>query len=129
MTSESQPIEFILLPGSIHDMKAFQQMTLQSVPRGANIYADKAYNSARYEDLLWEEQGIALLSQKKASSRRQYPRKIAAYINKKRKKIETAFSEMKSWLGQKVHAVTLKGFKLKLTLNVVAFAFKTLLAN
>ena len=129
MTAEGQPMEFILLPGSTHDMKAFRQMPLRAVPKGASIYADKAYNSASYEDFLWEERGIALLSQKKASNRRQYTQKISAYINKKRKKIETAFSEMKSWLGQKVHAVTLKGFKLKLTLNVVAFAFKTLLDN
>ena len=129
MTTEGQPVEFILLPGSTHDMKAFQKMSLKPVPKGANIYANQAYNSASYEDLLWEDQGIALLSPKKASNKRQYTRKIAAYINKKRKRIETAFSEIKSWLGQRVHAATLKGFKLKLALNVVAFAFKTLLAS
>ena len=97
MTIKGQPIEFKLLPGSIHDMKAFRQLTLRSMAQGSTIYADKAYNNYSYEDLLWEEQRIALLAQRKSCSQRKYSPKIAHYINRKRKRIETAFSEMKSW--------------------------------
>lgn len=128
-TDSGQPVEFKILPGSIHDMKAFKELTFRSIPQGSNIYGDRAYNNYDFEDFLWQKQGIALLPQRKISSQRAYSLKIKTYINRKRKRIETAFSEIKSWLGQKVHAVTLKGFKLKLTLTLVAFAFKTFLAS
>lgn len=77
-----------------------------------------------YEDSLWDKQGIALLPQRKSSSKKPYTAQIKRYINRRRKRIETAFSEIKSWLGQKIHAVTFKGFELKITLAVVALAFK-----
>lgn len=126
-TVDGQPVELKILPGSIHDMKALKQLKMRALKRGSNLYGDRAYTDYCFEDFLWEEQGIALLPQRKSSSKKPYSEKVKRYINRKRKAIETVFSEIKSWLGHKVHAVTFKGFELKITLAVVAFAFKVAL--
>lgn len=128
-TVDGQPVELKILPGSIHDMKALKQLKMRALKRGSNLYGDKAYTNYSYEDFLWDEQGIALLVPKKILNQKPYTEHVKRYINRRRKRIETAFSDIKSWLGQKIHAVTLKGFELKITLAVVALAFKIALRD
>ncbi len=44
-----------------------------------------------------------------------------------RKCIETTFSQIKRWMPQSIHAVTARGFELKVFLFVLAYSFNGLL--
>jgi hypothetical protein len=69
---------------------------------------------------------IALMIQRKSNSKRKdepYIRFIKEYM---RKGIETAFSEIKALFLKKIHAVTFKGFIIKLIMFILAFPLNKL---
>jgi hypothetical protein len=75
VTGRGEPIEFVLAPGSVSDVKAFRSFDL-NLPSGSLILVDGAYTDYRAEDLLLEENllleaaGITLQPQRKKNSKR-----------------------------------------------------------
>lgn len=125
-TFQGQPQEFAILPGSMHDLTALQTMYLGTLPRGATIFGHKAYTSQLFEQELLASKDILLAAERKANSKRGQSVIYARYGKKIRKKIETSFSEMVSWLPRRIHAVTNRGFVLKLMMLVTAFSMSFL---
>jgi hypothetical protein len=125
-TFQGQPQEFAISAGSMHDLTAFQKMYLGTLPRGATIFGDKAYTSQPFEQELLASRDILLAAERKANSKRGQSLFYARYGKKIRKKIETSFSEMVSWLPRRIHAVTNRGFVLKLAMLITAFSMSFL---
>jgi len=118
--TKGNPAQFILLPGSEHDMKAFKKFELE-LPKNSSIYADKAYVDYEYEDRLIQEKQIHLLPIRKKNSKRKRGGFLAKIRKKKRRMIETAFSCIEKLMPRSIHAVTKRGFELKTMLFVLAY--------
>jgi len=118
---KGNPVQFILLPGSEHDMKALKKIELD-LPENSSIYADKAYVDYEYEDRLVQEKQVHLLPIRKKNSKRKGGGFLAGIRAQKRKMIETAFSCIEKLMPRSIHAVTKAGFELKTILFVLAYA-------
>jgi hypothetical protein len=118
ITPDGQPVEFFFTPGAESDTKALRQYHLD-LPEGSRVTGDKAYTDYEYEDLL-HEAGIELLPLRKKNSLRPLPPWITYLMSSYRKMIETTGSLIERLLPKHIHAVTARGFELKLALFVLA---------
>ena len=117
--------EFLITPGSVHDINGFYGLPL-NLEEGAILYADKGYADYEIEDLLKEVEKINLMPIRKKNSKRFDP--LKQFIAKvSRKFIETIGSCLNGLFPKKIHAVTLHGFLLKLTLFVLSFNIQQLI--
>jgi hypothetical protein len=117
-------VEFCVVAGSEADVSVFKELKLD-LPEGSIICADKAYTDYEYEDLL-KEMGLHLKAQRKKNSKRPMPAWEKYLRNRMRKYIETVFSGISSLFPRKIHAVTARGFELKIVWFLVAFAIQCL---
>lgn len=120
VSADNLPIDFFFSAGSFADVTAFQAMNLD-LPAGSDLYGDKGYVDYELEDLYASCEGIHLQIPRKSNSLR--PDAPWDVFLKKhfRKPIETVFSEITNLFGRQIHAVTAKGFLLKLFLFLFAF--------
>lgn len=122
-TCEGRPVEFIITPASTADITAFKLMEID-LPQGASIYGDKAYTQYSLEDELQEFEKIKLIADRKKNATRQHSGYIQYSQSILRKRIETTFSQVTAMLPRKIHAVTKKGFLLKLVIFIVSFSIE-----
>lgn len=124
VSDKGEPVEFSLAAASEADVAVFKELGLE-LPDGSTIHADKAYTDYHYEDLL-KEVGLHLKAQRKMHSRRQ----MAAweeFLGKPiRQYIETVFSKLSAMFSRKIHAVTPRGFELKIVCCLLAFSIQCL---
>ena len=126
VTAEGQPVEFVLRPGEEADVSVYQELNFD-LPEGAECYADKAYNVYDFEDLLKEAAGISMKpARKKNSTRATDPYYVVRYEQYIRKRVETAFSHITNFFPKHIHAVTRKGFELKVIFFILAYAIESL---
>lgn len=125
VTTNQEPIECIFTPGAENDISAFKRFAL-NLPSGAVVYGDKAYNSYEYEDFLKENE-IHLVAERKENSKRPLDGCLKFLQNHWRKRIETAFSRITSIFPKHIHAVTGKGFELKVFSFILAYSLHLLL--
>jgi len=125
VTGRGEPVEFVLAPGAMADIEAFKRLNLD-LPVGSVIHADKGYTDYQEEDLLQAAGGIQLLSQRRKNAKRQRPAWEEFLSHPLRKRIETTFSRLTSWFPRHIHAVTNRGFLLKLICFLVAFSIDCL---
>jgi hypothetical protein len=123
-TGAGEPVEFALAAGSEADVTIFKELELD-LPEGSIICADKAYTDYDYEDLL-EEVGLHLKAQRKKNSKRPMPMWEEFLSKPIRRYIETVFSRLTSFFPKKIHAVTPKGFELKIVCFLLAFSIQCL---
>jgi len=121
ITATGQPVEIVLAPASMADITAFRSLPLE-LPEEARIYADAAYTDYDAEDVLSQNARISLIAQRKKNSKRQVPGWIRYLCDQTRKRIETTFSLITARLSRNIHAVTPRGFELKVFLTVLAYA-------
>lgn len=122
VTASGKPVEFTLAPAAEGELPLFKGFDLD-LPEGAKVYADKSYNDYDFEDLL-QEAGIFLNPLKK-SKRAIEP--WAQFLRQRvRKRIETPFSQLTQFFAKTIHAVTARGFELKVVLFILAFTIHTL---
>ena len=125
LVSESgEPVEFSIAAASEADIKVLKEMDLE-LPEGATIHADKGYTDYHYEDLL-EEVGVKLLSQRKKRSKRPHSPSTVFLAKPIRQYIETVFSKLSTLFSRKIHAVTPRGFELKIVCFLLAFSIQCL---
>ena len=125
VTGAGEPVEFSLAAGSEADITIFKQMELD-LPEGSIIFSDKAYTDYEYEDLLKEVAGIHLKANRKKNSKRPMP-VWEEFLGKPiRKYIETVFSRLTNLFAKKIHAVTPRGFELKIVWFLLAFSIQCL---
>ena len=119
------PVEFGFVPGCESDVQALKKLPLSVAPE-SKIYGDAAYTDYQAEDDMREAELIELMIQRKSNSTRKdepWIRFIKEYM---RKGIETSFSEIKALFLRKIHAVTFKGFLIKLVMFILAFTLNKL---
>jgi len=125
-TAGGYPVEVSLTPGSTNDTKHLRSFELD-LPEGSVVYGDKVYNEYFTEDLLAEACRIKLCPQRKTGSTRPVSASIRYLQQVYRKRIETAFSRIEQMLPKSIHAVTARGFELKVFLFVLACSIDALL--
>lgn len=96
---------------------------------GTVIIGDKGYVSAKLADKL-KEQGQTLLTLKRNNARNPYPPTLQQEIFRRRRRVETTFSQMTEQLNaQRVLAKTFSGLSLRLLTKFLAFNLSLLLAQ
>lgn len=118
VTQTGQPVEFFLTAGSYSDTSALKLYDLD-LPEGSQLTGDKAYNDYEVEDLL-KDADLHLTPLRKKNSKRCSPPWVHYLMSSYRKLIETTGSLIERLLPKHIHAVTAKGFELKLALFVLA---------
>ena len=126
VTASGKPVEFLIAPGSESDLSVLKQFNFD-LPPGSVCYADKIYNDYKWEDLVREMADIIIKPIRKKNSLRTegdfITRRAIRYT---RKKIETVFSCITGLFPKKIHAVTSKGFALKVISFILAFSIYSL---
>jgi len=123
-TASGEPVEFTLAAASEADIRLFKELKLE-LPEGAIICADKGYTDYHYEDLL-EDVGLHLKAQRRKRSKRKMPAWVEFLSKPIRQYIETVFSKLSAMLAGKIHAVTPRGFELKIVCFLLAFSIQCL---
>jgi hypothetical protein len=124
VSGQGEPVEFSLAAGSEADVSVFKNLSLD-LPEGSTIYADKGYTDYHYEDLL-KESGVNLISQRKRSSKRPHSACMEFLAKPRRQYIETVFGELNRLFSGHLHAVTPRGFELKIVCFLLAFSIQCL---
>lgn len=116
-TKDGIPIAFHFTPGKTADAKALGKM-IDKLPPESSIYGDSAYLDYGLEDNALERKAILLKIQRKSNSKRIDTLEQKFEKEKMRKRVETTISDIKKLFPRTIHAVTLDGFLIKLTLFV-----------
>jgi len=124
-TKSGIPVEFCFVPGSENDVQALKKLPMSVAPESC-IYADSAYTDYTIEDDAMDAEALRLMIQRKSNSKRKDEPWIRFLKEHMRKGIETTFSMLKGLFLRKIHAVTFKGFLLKLVMFIVGFTFNKL---
>jgi hypothetical protein len=119
MTPNGLPVEVMLAPGSEADIAAFRRLPLD-LPPAATIFADKGYPD-QHEEALLAGADLRLIALRRANSRAPLPAWLTYLVQHERKRIETVFSKIAAAFGRTIHAVTPRGFELKVFLTVLAY--------
>lgn len=120
ITVDGVPVEFSIMPGSLSDIEGLSELPL-ALPRGAQVAADAAYTFYEWEDALGESDRIKLLVARKRNSKRRDAPALHDYKQWLRRRIETVFGEITKLFPKKIHATTLSGFVLKISLFLFAY--------
>lgn len=120
VTVEGVPVEFCILPGSLSDVAGVAHLPL-ALPASSQVAADAAYTFYEWEDALSERDGISLLVGRKTNSKRRDAPAMHDYKQWLRRRIETVFGEITKLFPKKIHATTLSGFILKISLFLLAY--------
>lgn len=121
VTAAGQPVDFTLTPGSVHDMPGFRCLLLD-LPEGSILYADKGYTDYEMEDLLKEVASVELIAARKSNSKRPHLAYVGYLCQVIRKRVETTFSQITERFSRHIHAVTARGFELKVFLAILAYS-------
>jgi hypothetical protein len=116
-TKDGIPIAFHFTPGKTGDAKALGKM-IDKLPAEASLYGDSAYTDYGLEDFAIERKCVFLKIQRKSNAKRIDTLEQKNEKLKMRKRVETAISDIKKMFPRTIHAVTLEGFLIKLTLFV-----------
>jgi hypothetical protein len=122
ITSEGIPVEYTFTTGKIHDLDGMKQLPL-NLPKGSEILADSAYTDYMTEEMMLDE-NIRLLAARKSNSKQPHNPCTEYLISIGRKRIETAFSDIAKYMPKNIHAVTEKGFLIKLIAFIWAYTFE-----
>ena len=117
-------MEFTLAAASESDIRLFKELKLE-LPEGSIICADKGYADYHYEDLL-EDVGLHLKAQRRKRSKRAMPLWEEFLGKPIRHYIETVFSKLSAMFAGRIHAVTPRGFELKIVCFLLAFSIQCL---
>ncbi len=120
VTVEGVPVEYAILPGSLSDIEGLATLPL-CLPVGADVAADAAYTYYEWEDTLAERDGLRLLVGRRRNSKRRDVPVMHDYKQWLRRRIETVFGEITKLFPKKIHATTLSGFILKISLFLFAY--------
>lgn len=125
VNEQGRPVEIRLTPGSFSDTSELKHFDLD-LPTGSVVCGDKAYTDYTTEDVLDEAGEVRLLADRKANSKRPRPAWETYILQHYRKAVETAFGELEKLLPKSIHAVTGRGFELKVYLFVLAYSLSGL---
>ena len=119
VASNGKPVDVMFTPGSTGDMPGLRSLLLD-LPAESELYADKGYTDYQFEDSLLELANIELIAARKNNSKRQHLGHVSYLCQVIRKRIESTFSDLNKRLARNIHAVTARGFELKVFMTVLA---------
>lgn len=117
--SQNRPVEYTFTPGSIAEIDGLRQMPMQ-LPEKSTLYGDSGFTDYNHEEEMEQGENIDLKIARKSNSKKPHKPWWNYIIDCERKPIETTFSQICACLPRKIHAVTQKGFLLKLVLALFA---------
>lgn len=117
VTEQGKPVEFFLAPGAFSDTSGLALYNFDG-PEQSWITGDKAYNDYSMADLMREAR-FELLPIRKKNSHRPVPPYMTCLQASIRKMVETTGSLIERLLPKSIHAVTARGFELKVALFVL----------
>lgn len=120
-TEEGVPVELAFLPGAASDVRGLGVLPL-CLPEGSQLFMDSGYTDYAAESAAAEMDGVEFAPSRKSNSKRGDDVWRSYYKQLMRKRIETVFSQIANLLPKQIHAVTLNGFLLKVSMFVIAFA-------
>jgi len=120
LRSKDFPSGFACCQPASRTWQAWRTMPL-ALPAGARIAADAAYTFYEREDAFVESDEISLLVGRKRNSERRDAHAMRDYKQWFRRRIETVFGEITKLFSQKIHAMTLSDFILKISLVLFAY--------
>lgn len=126
VTKDGIPVEFSYVPGSENDSVSLKKLPI-ALPAESEVFADSAYTNYEIEDQMMECDQVALKVHRKSNSKRKDSASAAFIKEYMRKRVETTISEIKGLFLRKIHAVTFKGWLLKITLFIFAFTLNKIL--
>jgi hypothetical protein len=117
-TPQGYPVEFLVTAGKVHDNAAMQGMDID-LPEKSNLYGDAAYLNEEEKELLKTYQSIDLKAATKKNLKVQNT--WAEELENKyfRKSVENVFSQINYTFPRTIHAVTAKGFLLKILITIL----------
>lgn len=127
-TSDGIPVEFSFVPGNENDSAGLKKLPL-NIASESKVYGDAGYTDYTIEDDAYEAEGIKILIQRKSNSKRPDEAYQAFLKEYMRKRVETTFSEVKALFLRKIHAVTFRGFLLKIILFIWATTLNKITSN
>ncbi len=116
------PVEVMPALSSQADIRAFKCLPLD-LPGEAQIFADAGYLDDHEQALLAEAAALHLVAARRADCKEQLLPWVSYISKHERKRVETVFSQIVSAFGRTIHAVTPRGFELKVFMTVLAFTF------
>lgn len=116
-TRNGIPIAFHFTPGKTADVKAIGKM-IDKLPPEASLYGDSAYTDYGLEDIALERKCVLLKIQRKSNAKRTDTLEQKKEKLTMRKRVETTISDIKKMFPGTIHAITLEGFLIKITLFV-----------
>ena len=111
------PVEFYIKPASYSDISIARKFKFD-VALKSKIHADKGYTDYEFEDYLELQRNISFVVQRKNNAKR----KPRGFCRKTRKVVETTFSLIVKQFAKKIHAITAKGFEIKIVMFIFAYA-------
>jgi len=121
VTAKGKPVDLVLTPGETGDMPGLRSLFLD-LPDDCDLYGDKGYTDYLFEDLLTLLGSANLIAARKSNSKRPHPGYVGYLCQVVRKRVETTFSAITEHFSRSIHAVTPRGFELKVFLTVLAYS-------
>jgi hypothetical protein len=125
-TSGGIPVEVLVTAGSVHDNTALQGMDL-NLPENSDLYGDAAYINKEQKELYEEYNKISIKAATKKNSLERNTWAEELENKYYRKTIENTFSNITAKLPKKTHAVTAKGFLIKILIYIIMYCLDNLL--
>lgn len=124
-TPQGVPVRFQMLPGAWHELTPIFYLTA-GLPKGASVYADKGYVSAKVRRALRPSarraEGVHLVAWAKKSMKRGNTFEEWCGLKRYRHTIETANSQLVNMGIQRLHARTNQGLAIKVLASLLALA-------
>ena len=120
-TEQGVPVEFAFLPGAASDVRGLGLLPL-ALPAGSELFMDSGYTDYAAEDIARELDSVTFRVQRRRDSRRWDEPPTRYYKQLMRKRIETAFSRITAMFPRHIHATSFRGFLLKVSMFIIAFA-------
>ena len=116
-TTDGIPVDFYVHAGSEADITGLRHLA-PDLPEGSVRYTDAGYPDYGWEDLFEEASGNRQQTARKSNSTRPHAPHETFLLQHFRKTIETTFSQLTARFPKQIHAVTAKGFVLKIALFI-----------
>lgn len=127
-TQSGVPIAFHFTAGKVADVRTLNKL-FDKLPAEASLYGDSAYTDYCLEKDFFEQKGVLLKIQRKKNSKHPDDEQQAKQKSKMRKRAEVTISDIKKLFSRTIHAVTLKGFIIKLTMYIFGLQMKKFIHN
>jgi hypothetical protein len=121
VTEAGNPVEFVLVPGATADITALRCMDL-NLPEQSTLLGDGGFLDREFEAALSQEARLRLVVPRRSNMKEQLDGCLEFICRVRRKRVETTFSQLTERLARSIHAVTPRGFELKIMLTVLAFS-------